>query len=82
MAIGDIVLIKDTNALRGHWKLGKVTQIEKGKDGRVRNCDISYKLIDENLHVPKKFTVVKRAVQNLVVILPIENDVNYDQQSI
>jgi len=34
---GDIVLIQDSNQIRGQWKLGKVSEVFPGEDGIVRN---------------------------------------------
>ena len=34
---GDIVIVKDSNTIRGKWKLAQVTKAEKGRDGRGIN---------------------------------------------
>ena len=71
MNIGDVVLIQDTDAFRGHWKLGKVVKVYTSSDDElVRNVDVQYKGI-----LDKTFTTVKRAVQRLVVLLPVEEDI-------
>ena len=41
--IGDVVLIQDSNLVRGEWKMGVVTQILESKDRRVRNVEVRYK---------------------------------------
>merc|ERR1712215_513011 len=41
--LGDVVLIQDSNTVRGEWKLGLITRILESKDGRVRNVEILYK---------------------------------------
>ena len=43
MKTGDIVLIQDSNLIRGQWKLGKVSNIYPGTDGKVRKVDVQYK---------------------------------------
>ena len=40
---GDIVLIQDSNQIRGQWKLGKVSEVFPGEDGLVRKVHVTYK---------------------------------------
>ena len=40
---GDIVLIQDSNKIRGQWKLGKVSEVFPGEDGIVRKVHVIYK---------------------------------------
>ena len=61
--------MKDLNALRGNWKLGKISKVYLSQDNIIRNVDVQYKN-----KVDKKLTTVRRPVQNLVVLLPIEED--------
>ena len=77
--IGDIVLIKDINAIRGNWTLGKVCKIE-GDDGHVRNCHVKYKLTNADLSTKKNFTIVRRPVQKLQIILAVEEDIDYNMK--
>ena len=65
--VGDIIIMQELNALRGHWKLGKVSKVYTSEDGVIRNVDVQYK--NES---SKKLATVKRAIQSLVVILPVE----------
>ena len=81
VAVGDIVMIQDANSIRGQWKLGRVSNVEKSKDGFVRNCHVKYKLFDSDTLINKKFTTIRRAVQRLIVVLPIEEDVAHNKQS-
>ena len=69
LCVGDIVLMKDLNALRGNWKLGKISKTHKSHDSIIRNVDVQYKAKLDN-----KLTTVRRPVQSLVVLLPIEDD--------
>ena len=62
---GDVVMIKDANAIRGQWKMGIVASTSTGSDGRIRNVSVKYK-------IGSKFTYVDRGVQKLVVVLPVE----------
>jgi hypothetical protein len=70
---GDIVLIQESGIIKGKWKMGKVTRaIPSLRDGFVRNVDIHYK--NPNA---KSFTTITRPVQRLVVIVPIDEDLDY-----
>ena len=73
MKVGDVVMIRDSNMLRGQWRLGLVAKAHPGSDGRVRNVTVKYKSGDESKGGRgRSFIHVDRAVQNLVVILPVE----------
>ena len=68
LRLNDIVLFQEANQIRCSWKLGRVSEVYPGKDGNVRNVGIKHKL---NIDSPG-FTTIRRAVQRLVVILPVE----------
>ena len=40
VAVDDIVVVADMNAVRGKWALGRVTKVYPGADGRVRNVTV------------------------------------------
>ena len=65
--VGDIVIIADRNLNRGEWKLGRVSDVVRGVDGCVRRVMLQYKNKGSNA-----FTTIERAVQRIVVILPVE----------
>ena len=67
---GDIVLIKDTNAVRGNWQLGQIDNLHYGNDNVCRKVDIRYKI-----PVNKRCNIISRAVQNIVILLPVEENV-------
>ena len=72
--VGDVVIIQDTNQIRGKWKLGRVTCADPSlRDGFVRNVDVQYKNPGS-----QSFTTVKRPVQRLVVVL-VPIDVKHEQ---
>ena len=70
MRVGDVVLIRDLNVVRGCWQMGQVTQVHLSNDQIVRNVDVRYKNPTSD-----KFKTVKRAVQSLVILLPVEEDI-------
>ena len=70
---GDIVLVKDSNIVRGHWKMGLVCKTTPGADGQVRNVIVKYKLPNPSKSLKDlKYIQVDRAVHNLVMLLPVE----------
>ncbi|XP_068233730.1 uncharacterized protein [Palaemon carinicauda] len=69
---GDIVLIKDTNVVRGKWKMGQVVDTETGRDNKVRDVSIRYKIQRPGKYKGQSDTVIKRSVHKLVVLLPVE----------
>ena len=77
--IGDIVMIEDSNQLRGKWRLGIVNEILPSEDGRVRKVKVGYKNFDEvDKGKPEykgtRYTEIMRPVQRLVVLLPKEEN--------
>ncbi|KAG1647995.1 hypothetical protein GQR58_030170 [Nymphon striatum] len=75
---GDVVLISDSNSLRGQYKLGLVKEVYPGIDGFVRKVKVSYK----NYKVGEKVTryagapdsLVIRSVQKLALLMPVDED--------
>lgn len=71
--IGDIVLIQDSKALRGNWKLAEVCSVEHGRDGKVRDVELRYKVQKpSNIYQGQADMVVKRSVHRLVILLAVE----------
>ena len=65
--IGDVCLIKYKNDFRGHYKLGRVTDVKTGADGLVRTIRLTYRNANENVN-----REVDRPIQGVAVIVPIE----------
>ena len=38
--IGDVVLVEEENAKRNSWKLGRVNEVIKGRDGIIRGAEV------------------------------------------
>ena len=69
---GDIVIVQDSNLIRGKWRLGRVTKADPSlMDGFVRNVDIEYKNANS-----KKHLTITRAVQRVIVLVPDEDQTN------
>lgn len=74
MIVGDIVLMQDSNQIRGQWKLGRVSKVYTGEDGKVRKVEVQYKNPKPGEPVTKYkgrgYVTVERAVHRLIVLLP------------
>ena len=73
VAVGDIVILQDSNALRGEWKLGIVSKVMPSPDGLVRKCQIKYKNITKEGHAAKHYTYIDRGIQRLIILIPVED---------
>lgn len=66
-----VVLIKDESAYRGDWKLGRVAEVFKGKDGLVRTAKVELGTVDldnEGKRRSTKRLYVERPIHKLVMI--------------
>ena len=76
VAVGDVVLLSDKNEMRGAWKLARVSEAFQSSDCKVRRVTLQYKNIPDNeptnQYVAHKFVTIKRPVQKLIVICPVE----------
>ena len=66
---GDIVLVQDSNALRGEWKMARVTEAVAGLDGKVRRVKLFYRTKGTG-----SGQEIERAVQNLILLVPSRDD--------
>ena len=74
LQIGDIVLIQDSNMIRGKWKMGQVSAILPSSDDRVRDVMVRYKQQREGkTYTGIKDTEIKRSAHRLVLLLPVED---------
>jgi hypothetical protein len=73
---GDIVIVADSNTVRGRYSLARVVQVHPGKDGVVRKATIQYKRykVSDKLHeyTGGRDITVTRAVQRLAILVPWE----------
>lgn len=61
---GDVVLMVEDDVPRGHWRLGRVTEVFPGRDGLIRK-----------VLVKTSSTALMRPVHKLIVLLPDDSDV-------
>ena len=71
LCVGDIVLIQDSNNVRGQWKQGRISKVYPGPDGRVRNVQVEYKDPGKD---SKQFTKIERPIQRLILLLPHDTE--------
>lgn len=74
--VGDIVLVADSNVVRGEWKLARVSETFPGKDGQVRKVTLKYKNPRPREPIRQYkghgFVTIDRPVHKLVVLVPTE----------
>ena len=78
LAVGDICVLRDNNALRGEWKMCRVVEVYPDMDDVVRNVKVALPppSIDGSKDYKKGMekSEVKRHVSNLIVIVPAEEN--------
>ena len=80
VCIDDVVLIQDSNELRGKYKMGIVTKVYPSDDGKVRKVQVSYKNNPEGPdYTGTQYTNVIRPIQRLVVIIASNEGSNGEQ---
>lgn len=90
VAVGDIVWLCDQNALRGHFKLGRVISVNPDSKGIVRDVNIrvvpshcvpvittvKQKPAQENKGKGFQSTILHRDVRRLVILIPVEEQLD------
>ena len=67
-------MVQDLNALRGQWKLAKISATPPSDDGKVRKVTLSYRQLKKSpSYKGGPWTNIERPIQNLVVLLPAED---------
>ena len=74
LAKDDVCLIKDSNVLRGEWRLGRVTTCYPDTHGRVRNVELLVKPQQSGSvnYTPTAPIYLKRHFGSVIVIVPAE----------
>lgn len=79
--VGDVVLMQDANQVRGNSRLGIVSRVDPGDDGRVRRVEVQYKNPKPGEAVEKYkgpgYVTVQRAVNSLIVLVPADSKDEY-----
>ena len=76
--VGDVVIVQDSNLVRGSWRLGRVSNVFPGDDARVRNVEIQCNQFftneQVNVYTGKEYSTIQWPVQKLVVLVPVNED--------
>lgn len=76
MQPGDIVLVQDSNTVRGNWNMAEIVKAELGTVGRVRDVRIRYKAQKPGGRYGGQVDIlVNRSEHHLVVILPADEQI-------
>ena len=67
LRVGDIVLLQDSNVLRGKWKKAIITEANPSEDGKVRHVRLRYRTKD-NTNI-----TLDRPVQRLILLVPVDD---------
>ena len=83
MEVGDVCILKDSNAFRGEWRICRVSDVFPDASGKVRNVAVIVKPRQGGSkdYVATKPISLNRHVNNLVVLVPIE-DQEVQEQSL
>ena len=75
LAVGDVVMIEDSNTLRGQWRLGRVAEVYPDSEGLVRNVSVLVKTDGpEADYDGSKATYIKRHANKVVVLVPVTEE--------
>ena len=70
----DVCVVKDSNLLRGEWRIARVSECYPDRYGRVRNVELMVKPRQgpngEYISTPAIY--IKRHVNNIIVLVPAE----------
>ena len=64
---GDVVLVQDSNAVRGKWKMALVKEPLLSGDSKVRRAKLTYRTVEGGEQE------VERAVQRLILLVPVDD---------
>ncbi|CAG2234872.1 unnamed protein product [Mytilus edulis] len=71
--VGDLVIVQDSNIVRGRWKMAQIVEANAGRDGFVRYVILRYKNVSQGVSYNGcEDQTIRRSVHRLVVILPVE----------
>ena len=75
--VGDICMLKDSNAMRGEWRMSRVIATYPDEHGIVRNVKLAAPppgLDGSRVYRTPAMSELERHVKNLIVIVPVEED--------
>ena len=76
LTVGDEVLVHDSSPIKGQYRMAIVETVKKSLDGKVRSCEVSYRIPyskdDTHKYSGGKQVKISRSVQRLTLLLPVE----------
>ena len=74
LCVGDVCAVRDSNMMRGEWRLATVTACYPDRHNRVRNVELTVKPKQGGGggYVPTAPIIIRRHVSNVVVLVPVE----------
>ena len=78
LKVGDVCVVADSNALRGEWRLARVSLCYPDRRGKVRNVELMIKPRQggNGTYVSTPPVYIRRHVNNIVVLVPVEEQVS------
>uniref|UniRef100_T1IT06 DUF5641 domain-containing protein n=1 Tax=Strigamia maritima TaxID=126957 RepID=T1IT06_STRMM len=74
LKLDDVILVEEQGRPRLQWKMGRITEVQVGKDGKVRSCELitsnGTKLrrpIQRLVHLEFRVTVARESVKTSVL---------------
>ena len=68
---GDIILIQDSNALQGDWRIGIITKPHPSHNNKVQQVTVSY---ENGLRVTLRSTQVSKEQFRLMVLVLVDDN--------
>ena len=76
LSVNDVIYFKlDESPMKADWKIGKVDSVKFGRDGKVREVNVAYKIIKEGL-ANWTHSVVTRPVREIIKLFEV-NDTTF-----
>ena len=78
LQVGDVVLVADSNVLKGEYRLAVVAAVHPSKDGIIRRVSVRYtvyKSVSKDMQLRGgRAVIIERSVQRLSLIAPVEEE--------
>ncbi len=73
-AVGDLVLLIETNVPRNNWPLGRVVRVYRDAQGMVRDLEVQISRVKGEFKL--KPVIVHRPITKLILLIPDSNELN------
>ena len=78
LQVGDVCLLQDSNQVRGEFRMCRVSRVFPDPKGIVRNVEVlaAHKQDGSRSYHPQGLSRLRRHVNNLIVIVPVDDEDN------